>query len=221
MKITTIHCKLKTNKPLKKLQTHYLRGYILNKYNEDNNIELHNHSGTGFVYSYPKIQYKIIRGNAHLLGFNEGMNILKQIILDISELELNHEVYKVVDGYISVRSEDFGISNKIKEYKFIAPWVALNNKNYKDYLKLNEEDRKEKLSKILTGNLISLSKSLNYTVEERINTEILKYKEIPIKYKGNKLVGFYATFNTNFNIPNLFGVGGKVSKGFGTIKLIE
>ncbi|MDK2978872.1 MAG: hypothetical protein PWP52_1586 [Bacteroidales bacterium] len=217
MELKTMYCKLKTDRPLKKSQTSYLRGYILNKFNKCGYKELHNHSGGGFIYSYPKIQYKIMGGNAYLIGISEGVNILGSIVLDINKLELNHETYNVVDGYVSVKSEELGVCDDLKKYKFVSPWVALNEKNYLDYKKLNENERKEKLERILVGNLLSMSKYLNYTVNKRIEANILRYSEIPVKYKGNKFIGFFGEFEVNFNIPNLFGIGGKVSKGFGSV----
>ncbi|WP_292459933.1 CRISPR-associated endonuclease Cas6 [Methanothermococcus sp.] len=217
MKLKTMYCKLKTDKPLKKSQTPYLRGYILNKFDKCGYEILHNHSGNGFIYSYPKIQYKIMGGNAYIIGMDEGTNILGGIVLELRELELNHETYKVIDGYISVKSEEFGVCDDLKKYKFIAPWIALNEKNYSSYKKLNENERKEKLEKIIIGNLLSMSKYLNYTVDKKIEANILEYHEVPVNYKRTKFIGFFGKFEVNFNIPNLFGIGGKVSKGFGSV----
>ncbi len=68
-------------------------------------------AGNGFVYIYPKIQYKIISGDAVLIGIKEGINILGEIILDIRELNLKGEVYKVVNGYAKVKFEEFGVTD--------------------------------------------------------------------------------------------------------------
>ncbi|WP_332247755.1 CRISPR-associated endonuclease Cas6 [Methanothermococcus okinawensis] len=178
---------------------------------------MHNHSGGGFIYSYPKIQYKILGGNANIIGLNEGANILGNIVLELSTLELNHETYKVVDGYIYVKSEDFGVCDNLKRYRFVSPWIALNEKNYSSYKKLNENKRKEKLERIIIGNILSMSKYLNYTVDKKIEANILEYNEIPVNYKKTKFIGFFGKFEVNFDIPNLFGIGGKVSKGFGSV----
>jgi len=218
MKLSTLYCKLKTDKPLKKSQIPYLRGYILNKYKYE---ELHNHSGNGFIYTYPKIQYKIVGGSAFIIGIEEGTKILGKIALETNKLELNHEIYKVMDGYISLKMEDFGTCDTENTYKFISPWLALNEKNYKNYKDLDDIGKKEKLEKILVGNIISMSKYLNYTVDKKIEANILNYREFGVKYKGNSFVGIFGEFTVNFNIPNLFGIGRKVSKGFGSVIKIE
>ena len=215
MKLPILHYKIKTDKPLKKSQIPYLRGYFLNKYKCE---ELHNHSGNGFKYTYPKVQYKIFKGNAHLIGIDDGIPVLSNIALKTMELELNHETYKIVDGYIALKKLDFGISDEFKDYKFISPWLALNEKNYNEYKKLDENGKKEKLEKILIGNIIAMSKYLNYTVDKKIKVNFYDYEELKVKYKGNSFIGFYGKFSVNFNIPDLLGIGRKVSKGFGTLK---
>ncbi len=217
IKLPILICRLKTNEPLKKSQTPYLRGYILNIFGKENYVELHNHSGNGFVYIYPKIQYKIISGDAVLIGIKEGINILGEIILDIRELNLKGEVYKVVNGYAKVKFEEFGVADEMIKYKFISPWIALNEKNYLKYKELDDEGKKELLERILIGNVLSMSKYLNYTVEEKLKAEFLKFDDLVVKYKGNKFIGFFGEFLINFNIPNYLGIGRKVSKGFGSV----
>ncbi|ADG13846.1 conserved hypothetical protein [Methanocaldococcus infernus ME] len=221
MKLPILICRLKTNKPLKKSQTPYVRGYILNKFNKEEYKELHNHSGNGFIYTYPKIQYKIIGGDAILLGIKEGINILGDIILNIKELELKGEIYKVVNGYAKVRFEDFGTTKEMVKYKFISPWLALNEKNYSKYKELDNEGKKELLEKILVGNVLSMSKYLDYNVKEKLKAEVLELEDFIVKYKGNKFIGFKGEFLINFNIPNYLGIGRKVSKGFGSVVRVE
>ncbi|AEF96270.1 CRISPR-associated endonuclease Cas6 [Methanotorris igneus] len=221
MELPILMCRLKTNEPLKKSQTPYLRGYILNEFNKEDYKELHNHSNNGFIYTYPKIQYKIIGGDAVLIGIKEGINILGEIVLDIKKLELNHKVYTVTGGYVKVVFEEFGVSDEMKRYKFISPWVALNEKNYLKYKELDEDGRKNLLEKILIGNVLSMSKYLDYTVEEKLIVEILDVESLIVRYKGNKFIGFKGEFEINFDIPNYLGIGRKVSKGFGSVVKVK
>jgi len=221
MQIPILMCRLKTNKPLKKSQTPFLRGYILNKFGKEDYVELHNHSGNGFVYTYPKIQYKVIGGDAVLVGIREGINILGEIILNIRELNLKGEVYKVVNGYARVKFEEFGVADDMIKYKFISPWIALNERNYLKFKELDGNGRKELLERILIGNILSMSKYLDYTVDKKLEVEILEFNDFVVKYKGNKFIGFWGEFLVNFNIPNYLGIGRKVSKGFGSVVRIE
>ena len=107
-------------------------------------------------------------------------------------------------------------------YSFLTPWLALNEKNYEKYQKLgNWPKRKEVLEKILVGNIISMSKSLGYTVPDPIKANINNLKEVPTKLKGTPMLGFLGTFSVNFEIPDYWGIGKSVSRGFGTIKKVS
>ncbi|WP_457612307.1 CRISPR-associated endonuclease Cas6, partial [Methanocaldococcus sp.] len=183
--------------------------------------DLHNHSGNGFIYTYPKIQYKIIGGDAVLIGIKEGISILGNIVLNIRELNLKGSIYKVINGYAKMKFEEFGVAKEMIKYKFISPWIALNERNYIKYKELDEDGKRELLEKILIGNVLSMSKYLDYTVEERLKAEILEFEDFVVKYKGNKFIGFRGEFLINFNIPNYLGIGRKVSKGFGSVVLVD
>ena len=114
------------------------------------------------------------------------------------------------------------MTEKRNTYSFLTPWLALNEKNYEKYQKLGEWiKRKELLKKILIGNIISMSKSLGYTVPEPIKANINKLKEVQTSLKGTTMLGFLGTFSVNFEIPDYWGIGKSVSRGFGTVKRVK
>jgi hypothetical protein len=63
-----------------------------------------------------------------------------------------------------------------------------------------------------------MSKSLGYTVPGPIKANIGKLKEVPTSLKGTPMLGFLGTFSVNFEIPDYWGIGKSVSRGFGTVK---
>jgi hypothetical protein len=103
---------------------------------------------------------------------------------------------------------------------FISPWLALNNHNYQRFLSTSTKLKKGFLEKILTGNILSASKGLDYTVEARIKPSIIYTRQINTKLKGIPLVAFRGAFEVNFDLPELFGIGKSVSRGFGAVKRI-
>jgi hypothetical protein len=112
----------------------------------------------------------------------------------------------------------FGTLKEPIPYSFITPWLALNEKNYEQYQKLGTwAKKKELLEKILIGNIISMSKSLGYTVPEPIKADIKHLKEVQTRLKGTPMLGFLGTFSVNFEIPDYWGIGKSVSRGFGTV----
>jgi len=100
--------------------------------------------------------------------------------------------------------------------------LALNEKNYAKYLKLKIwKEKKEFLAKILIGNIISMSKSLDYTVPAPIKADMQNIREVKTSLKGLPMIGFLGNFSVNFEIPDYFGLGKSVSRGFGTIEKLS
>lgn len=220
MKIKTMIMGFKINKSLT-LKAEKIRGFFASKFKEY--ILTHQHKSDGsFLYKYPLIQYKIINNTPYLIAIEDGCDVINNIYDKYSKIRIENFYYAIIEKSIIVKCENLGLSKKEYSYEFLTPWLALNEKNFKKYMEIEEEkDKKEFLNKILTGNIISLSKSLGYTVEKVIEAKILKFKEVPVKLKGVKMIGFLGSFRVNFEIPDYFGLGKSVSRGFGTIKKIN
>lgn len=203
------------NIKMKNRDSEKIRGYLGNKYEE---IDiLHNHKGDKFIYRYPKVQYKVISKQPIILGIDEGAKFVTNIAMNDDKLIIDNKDIDILEKKISIKSCDFGITEDYITYEFLTPWIALNQKNISNYKRANEMEKEEILQKILVGNIISMCKGLNYTVEDKIKCWInLKSKAVTIK--NIKHIGFVGEFKINFNIPDYFGIGKSVSKGFGTVK---
>lgn len=192
-----------------------IRGYLGNKY-IDKDI-LHNHNEGKVLYRYPFVQYKIIDNKPKIIGINEGKDIVANIGIKDDELLLDGINYETFQKEIIRVSEIFGCENDYISYKFVTPWIALSQKNINQYREANNMEKEEILKRILIGNIISMSKGLNYTVDKNINCWIdLKEKEVLLK--GIKHIAFIGDFKLNFSIPDYLGIGKSVSRGFGTVK---
>lgn len=182
---------------------------------------LHHHiNGNRLLYLYPKIQYKIINHKPMIIGINEGIKVLKRIYSDVEELKINGFKNKPVQSEVQIDIYDkpFGRIKNSVEYKFESFWLALNEKNYQKYKMLGTWlKRKRMLERILVGNILSMSKGLGYTVPAPIEANINEMKEVPAKLKGTPMLGFLGTFSVNFEIPDYWGLGKSVSRGFGTV----
>lgn len=195
-----------------------VRGYFANKYIEIDNM--HNHDGDKYIYRYPDIQYKIIEDNPVIIGINQGANILKnKNIFNEDTIKIGNREITSTQRKIVSKNAQIGISKDIKKYKFITPWVSLNQKNIKKYNKADIIEKNDLLEKIIIGNILSLSKGLNYTVEEEIRVK-LELEEIKVNLKGIDMIGFKGYFYVNFEIPNDLGIGKSISRGFGTVKKV-
>ena len=194
-----------------------LRGAMANL--KKDNVLFHQHANDGtLIYNYPLIQYKIIKGNAFIVGLLDGsVDVVSAIVLK-KRLNLGTEEYIVEQQEMSFLAPSIGFLDRRREYKFLTTWLGLNEKNYERYQRLGSQvSRKEMLERILVGNIISMSKGLGFTVPGPILANILYLKEVHTKLKGTPMLGFLGTFSVNFEIPDYWGIGKSVSRGFGTV----
>mgnify|MGYP000144444146 CR=1 FL=1 len=198
-----------------------LRGFIANLF-PDNHL-LHHHVNTlnekGLIYTYPKVQYKIIDGTPMILGINEAKEIVKTIS-KIDHLDLKGKKYLIIDKKLIEKNVKLGINNDMHLYKFLTPWLALDEESYLRYKKRNRFERKRQLESILVGNIISIAKGVGYIITDQIKA-IVNVTEVKTKLKGTTMLGFLGTFSVNFEIPDYWGIGKSVSRGFGTIKRLR
>jgi len=200
--------------------TEKIRGYLGNVF--WNNPYAHQHKADGsFIYKYPSVQYKVIDGSCLLMGFNEGLEIVKKTFHDLTLINIDGRWEEILSKELESYTTSFGISTMHLPYSFLIPWLALNEKNYDKYQRLGSwTKRKELLQKVLIGNIISMSKSLGYTVPEPIEANIGNLREVQTSLKGTPMLGFLGTFSVNFEIPDYWGIGKSVSRGFGTVKRV-
>ena len=207
---------LKTEKPVTEPASK-LRGYISQQFPEY--PLLHHHiKDVGFLYSYPRVQYKVLGGTPVILGLEEGADILKKIVDDINELQLGNHTYLVEELQINQRKEELGPTHPVLQYRFVTPWLALNPDNYKQFHQICDwKEKKLFLNRILIGNILSVCKSFNYLVTRHLHAH--SHLDIhTIEYKGIPLLGFMGDFRVNFRIPPFFGLGKGVSQGFGVVR---
>ena len=217
MKYNIVTLSLKTDAPINE-DASKLRGFIGNEFSEY--TILHNHISNGkFILTYPLVQYKIIEGNAFIVGIGEGGKLLKKISSELNNLRLNKN-YVVVEKFIHEKEVDINTSREEKHYKFITPWLGLNQNNYQKYVQTsNWNQKKSILNKILVGNILSMSKGLKIIVNKRLYAKT-HFEEKIVEYKGVKMNAFIGEVKIHYNIPDYFGLGKGVSQGFGCIKQI-
>lgn len=199
---------------------HKLRGYLGNLFKEESPL-LHNHMESGEVlYRYPMVQYKVLKGIPTLVGINDGADLLIQLFMRIKTLEIGGENYPVLAKNIESRQITVGLSDDLHAYRFTTLWMALNQKNFADYIKEDEAGRARHLKSLLIGNILSFCKAINYHVDGTImaNLKITGQKET--MFKNNVMLAFEADFVTNMLLPEGIGVGKQTSRGFGTIERV-
>jgi Cas6b C-terminal domain/Cas6b N-terminal domain len=193
-----------------------LRGFFATKFNDYQ--LLHHHSADKLIYDYPRVQYKVIDGQHLVLGIDEGVEVLKEIYDQYESLRLGSMTYNVIGQEFGVKECELSVSDEYCVYTFKTPWLALNQANYqKFYACKNRMERLELLSRTLIGNLLSMSKSFGYAVPQRIEA-VVDVNAAKTHLKGVSVMAFHGRFTTNFEIPELLGIGKSVSRGYGAVQ---
>lgn len=184
---------------------------------------LHNHKVGGFDYKSPRVRYLVLEGYPRLVSFDDGLAIVEQIYREQPEIRVGRRSYDVTGTELEDMIEPVGITgDAFYKYRSITPWLALNEENHSVYVKtVSFQERKELLARILTANLLALSKSLNLEIMEMIKVKIGSIAEVNLKAGQIPMLGFKISFETNFRLPKFIGIGKLVSKGFGVMQLTD
>ena len=149
-----------------------LRGFFVNQFPEDHIF--HNHlPGFGYNYKAPQIQYRVMEKHPALLAINDGIDIIKKVFLEVDKLEINGKTLVSNEREISLKEEDFGLTENYYTYFFASPWMALNQENYQEYNKMNTYKIKEAVlivSRCISPRALGLKDCLNW-VAQRIKRD--------------------------------------------------
>jgi len=178
---------------------------------------LHNHGEEGRdIYRYPLVQYKVIRQVPTIIAAEEGIRELHPLVMERQTLQIGSKSYPCGNMDLALSANLIGDCKEPVQYRFVSPWFALNQNNYRQYLAADPQERKALLERILVGNLLSLAKGFGITVEVPLQADC-QLREQSLRFKEEEIVGFTGSFSVNFLIPELFGLGKSVSRGFGAV----
>lgn len=201
-------------------EAHKLRGYFGNLFKEHSPL-LHNHYDDGSSrYAYPLVQYKVIDHLPVLVGFLDGSDLLVNLFLKIRELDIEGKIFPVLAKNIQHKEYDLSVNQQLYNYTFKTLWMALNQENFKKYSQLNEFEKSSFLNRQLQNNILSFFKGVSYYTNEKVMA-IVSTEEKQTQFKNQQMLAFAGQFTTNVLLPEWAGIGKAVSRGFGTISLIQ
>ncbi|MDZ7296316.1 MAG: CRISPR-associated endonuclease Cas6, partial [candidate division KSB1 bacterium] len=170
----------------------------------------------------PRVQFKVLDSMALLIGVAEGSALLSRLWLEVDQTTIGTDELPVLEASIRKRHDLLGNTQEAIDYRFVTPWLALNQENARRFWRLHKTiQRVSLLERILVGNCLSLAKSFGYTVREVLRADCSLLEEAPCRLKGVQMLGFTGEFRINFLIPNYFGLGKSVSRGFGTVERVR
>ena len=194
-----------------------LRGYFAKRYPKEQLF--HNHTSDGkCIYQNPQIQYRVIDGHPALIAYNDGVNILRDILLNNESITIGNETHSAIEKEITVIISELGQSDLPLDYYFNTPWMALNEDNYRAYRLMDEIEQQMFLRHILRENLKTISKAFGYLIPD---VEAIKvrgmFRPMNVNFKNQRMQCFKGSFQVNFHIPPHLGLGKQSSRGFGVV----
>ena len=178
---------------------------------------LHNHGSEGVQYRYPLVQYKVIQQVPTIVAIEEGIPAVYPLVMESETLRLGNQEYPCGTVRFDLRQDTVGDRPDFCEYRFLSPWFALNQTNYHLYQNSSADEKNSLLQKILIGNILSLAKGLHTTVEFPLHVDC-QLRSGTVRFKNEMVTAFWGDFRVNYNLPDLFGIGKSISRGFGSIK---
>lgn len=207
-----------TKEPLDFSKISAFRGFISSYFE---NELLANRENNRIRYTASLVQYKIINGEAIMVGIGQGAELLKFIQPKLNHLELHGRSIDIEKKIFSQSSPSIGISENFIQYRFATPWIPLNKENFEQYCRLdrvqNIVEQQTLLQRILIGNIIAFSKHFSYEVNSPILVPHLNVTCEVYPFKNVKILGFSGQFTINFTLPPYWGIGRIPSRGFGTV----
>jgi hypothetical protein len=199
------------------------RGAVIEKVGRENILFNHHTGDSSYLYRYPLIQYKSIRNKPAILCLGEGVDEIHKLFSKSDwTVNLQGISFSLPIEKLDLNNITLNVWEKPFRYK-VYNWLALNGKNYPVFKSINDPVEKAVfLNKILTANILSFAKGVNWRIEKKVEVLIEEIsKDRPVLYKNVELQAFDAVFTTNVYMPEFVGLGKGASHGYGMIKQIR
>ncbi|MBW2604951.1 MAG: DNA repair protein [Deltaproteobacteria bacterium] len=199
---------------------HKFRGFVGNLFKDYDLIHNHDLNTGKLIYRYPLIQFKLIDNIPCIVAITgPAVAVFLEIFMTMENVVIDDVKIPIFEKDLKVDNVEFGFSNDTLMYKFVSPWIGLNQKNYQRYRSSSLLVKNEILKKTLVGNMLSMAKHLDCWLDKRQRISVeLQVKEKNITLKSKSMLGFTGIFKANFIIPDDFGIGKSVSRGFGAVR---
>jgi hypothetical protein len=170
------------------------------------------------VYSYPRIQVKILRNQLCLFAVNEGIGPTVSLAEQLSHMNIDNQDVHFNHKEILEYPDQFSLTpEKFHKYKFITPWVALNDQQVYKYEPLFTSERRDYLNSVLAKNLEFMIKDLGNDPSDSVQVRFRAGSLTPKIVNYSKMGSFKGYFTSNVRLPNYIGLGNNITKGLGTL----
>lgn len=213
--VSTIALRLLTDKPVRKTP-YQVKGVLMRQFSGDEIVPMLDGSYRQ-QFLYPRVQVKILNEQIYIVGIGEGVDSIKIIAPKMDTLDFGNITFQIEDTEVEEHNDRFQPMNKLIRYRFVTPWVALNQTTGSRYRNLNNVDRVNFLNKLLGQNIVFMAREMGMELEENIFTKVSLSSLFPKQVDENSWGAFDGEFRANFMLPNYLGIGNGITRGYGTL----
>ena len=213
--VRTVTLKVITDKPVKKTP-YQVKGVFMRQYPEEELIPMLDGRYRD-QFLYPRVQVKILNEQIYIVGINEGVDPVLSMVEKFEFLDFGNITFQVLDVDVDEHKDLFQPISRMIRYRFITPWVALNQTTGIRYRYLNSMEKMNYLSRLLSQNIVFLAREMGMELEEKIFTKLSLTSLFPKTVDETFWGAFNGEFRANFLLPNYLGVGNGITRGYGAI----
>ena len=213
--IRTVAIRIFTDKPVRKTP-YQVKGVMMNQFPDEEIVPMLDGSYRQ-KFLYPRVQVKILNEQIYIVGINEGVDSIKAIAKKMDFLDFGNITFQILDNEIEEHQNRFQPVSKLIRYRFVTPWVALNQTTGHRYRYLNNADRVNFLNRLLGQNIVFMAREMGMELEENIFTKVTLSSLFPRQVDENNWGAFDGEFRANFVLPNYLGIGNGITRGYGTL----
>lgn len=178
---------------------------------------MHQHEGDRLVYRYPRVQYRWDEEGPMLVGLHEGARFLSSVDWTGLELRLGDRTATVTEAQCSFRRHEVRMSETLRRYAFIAPWIPLSQENHARYQTLPLEGRMTELDRLAVAGLLLALRAIGFEVPGRLYAAFESQRVVECPYKDVQMTGFLGHLLCNVELPEGLAMGRAISHGYGWV----
>ncbi len=170
-----------------------------------------------FLYRYPLVQYRSIRGKAAIFAMNEGVAAFQKV-LATSNWEINWEGQPLqlqLEG-LDMKDHYLQVTKEMHSYR-LRRWMPFNDANYQRWLDCPDLHAKvDLLESILPGQLLNFCTGVGWQLPQRFDFRLLDlHATHSLRYHDIRRIALDVTYSANLLLPFGMALGKAVSHGFG------
>ena len=213
--IDSVVVRVITDKPVRKTP-YQVKGVFIRQYPDQPVIPMLDGTYRD-KFLYPRVQVKILNEQIYIIGIHEGVEPVLSLIEKFDIFDFGNITFEIQNTEIEQGDQQFIPTDRLIRYKFITPWVALNQMTGGKYRFLTNQEKPSFLNRLLGQNIVFMAKEVGVNLNNKVFTKVKVSSLFPKPVDDNKWGAFMGEFKTNFVLPNYIGVGNGITRGYGTI----